>query len=253
MSDGTHRPGHFVWFELFTDDAGASESFYEGLFGWRAVTSCNGHHHYRMMTSAGEPVGGVITLTTRATQSVDPQWLPYVSVPDVDEAVVSATHNRGVLLAQARNVGGLGRFAVVADPNGAELAVWRSSRGDPPAPAQPKNSTFCWTEVHAPDPDGAAHFYRKLLTWNRQNPGDSEENWVFARGATQAASLVRQARASTSSWLCHLLVPDLDRARERAIELGGELEIEEIPAPGFGRYAIIRDNVGAKLSLFTPN
>jgi predicted enzyme related to lactoylglutathione lyase len=47
-----------------------------------------------------------------------------------------------------------------------------------------------------------------------------------------------------------VIVPDLTESRRRVPDLGGSVLTDEIVVPDVGRYAIVRDNVGALIAPF---
>ena len=59
-------------------------------------------------------------------------WLSYVSVEDVDAAAKAATANGGKLVEAPADLPEVGRMARIADPQGAEICLFKSATGDPP-------------------------------------------------------------------------------------------------------------------------
>jgi predicted enzyme related to lactoylglutathione lyase len=54
---------------------------------------------------------------------VRPYWLPYVASDDVD-ATIDRAKKRGARIPRGpENIPGIGRFGVLEDPSGAELAI----------------------------------------------------------------------------------------------------------------------------------
>lgn len=52
-----------------------------------------------------------------------PSWVPYFEVADCDAVAAAVTTNGGTVIVPASDVPGVGRFAVVLDPDGAQFAV----------------------------------------------------------------------------------------------------------------------------------
>ncbi len=249
MSNAPRTPGRFVWHELFTDSIEASMLFYDGLCGWRFAINEIGDPEYRLVLVNDNPIGRLLPLSTTAAQEVPAHWLPYVSVPNVDLAAHAAIKGGGSILGAPRDIDPVGRFAVVQDPGGARLALWRSAVGDPPESA-PTVGTFCWNQLNTPEPDDAGPFYQKVFTWHRAAANSSDQQWIFARDEREQAGLVATAAGTNAHWLSHLVVTDLDRARRLTPDLGGQVLVDEILVPELGRFAVIEDNVGARLALF---
>ena len=58
-----------------------------------------------------------------------PGWLAYVYTSDMDASLARVTDLGGRISRSATHVPGVGHFAVVADPLGGKLALFRSERG----------------------------------------------------------------------------------------------------------------------------
>src|ERR687892_1519651 len=111
--------GALCWNELATSDVERAGSFFGELFGWEyeaAEGGCVSIKH------AGALNGGIRELTKRERGS-PPNWLPYFAVDSTDEAAYRAERLGGRRLMPTTAVR-VGRFAVVADPQGAAFAVF---------------------------------------------------------------------------------------------------------------------------------
>jgi len=120
---GTHAgsglanvPGTFCWNELCTRDVEGAAKFYAALFGW-AIAAGDAENGYREIRLGDRLNGGI--LPWRAEMGdVSPNWSTYFAVDDCDAAVTRAQGLRGKLLAGPVDIEP-GRFAVLADPQGA--------------------------------------------------------------------------------------------------------------------------------------
>jgi hypothetical protein len=84
-----------------------------------------GHGPFSLIRHVGPKSGRTYeTLRERTEQErgVPPHWLPYFTVESADETARQATHAGGRTLV-ATSEGHIGRFAVIADPQGAPFAV----------------------------------------------------------------------------------------------------------------------------------
>jgi predicted enzyme related to lactoylglutathione lyase len=111
--------GALCWNELATTDVKAAKSFFGALLGWEYETGESG---YVSIKNAGRLNGGIREQTERERDS-PPNWLPYFTVEGTDEAVQRAEHLGGRRLLPTTALPG-GRFAVVADPQGAAFAMF---------------------------------------------------------------------------------------------------------------------------------
>lgn len=114
--------GRFCWHDLMTHDTATSRAFYEGLLGWTAAPQPNG---YTMINDGHGNTGGYMTIGPEAAE-MPSHWVPYVSVDDVDAAVAQIDGLGGRLIHGPVDIGDGGRFAVVADDQGAAFR-----KGDP--------------------------------------------------------------------------------------------------------------------------
>ena len=114
--------GAFSWSELMTSDPAAATAFYSALFGWTVQTSDMGTGPYHMVKLGDTAVGGVMGMPPDAPP-MPPHWGCYVTVDSVDDTLAKCTALGGKTLVPAMDVPGVGRMAVIQDPQGAVLNV----------------------------------------------------------------------------------------------------------------------------------
>jgi uncharacterized protein len=112
-----NAPGALCWNELVTTDVERSKSFYGALLGWDYESGDSG---YTTIRNAGRPNGGMRLHAEHERGA--PMWLPYFMVQDADAAARTAQRARGRVLATTTE-STIGRYAVIADPQGAQFAV----------------------------------------------------------------------------------------------------------------------------------
>jgi predicted enzyme related to lactoylglutathione lyase len=121
---GIHdEPGAFCWGQLNTADTAKAEAFYTSLFGWQAKTGSGGGMTYTEWLLAGKPIGGMMAPPDGA--HVPPHWLPYFAVADCDATAALAASLGAKTYVPPTAIEGMGRFAVLADPQGATFAIYR--------------------------------------------------------------------------------------------------------------------------------
>ena len=114
-----NKHGDFIWYELMTTDADAATAFYSAVLGWTITNPANDGMDYREIQAVSEYIGGMLALTPEMTSGgARPSWIGYIAVNDVDASVASITAAGGRLTMPARELEGVGRFALVADPQG---------------------------------------------------------------------------------------------------------------------------------------
>ena len=78
--------------------------------------------YYALNGADGKGRGGVMKAPD---ESMQPQWVPYVCVEDVDKTVAMVAPLGGKLLMGPEDIPGVGRYAVLADPLGVQVAMLR--------------------------------------------------------------------------------------------------------------------------------
>lgn len=118
----------FVWHELMTTDTGGAGAFYREVTG---LTTSAGD--YPMLMDGERPVGGLAGPTEEGpvwpSGGPEPHWIAYIGVDDVDAAARRAQELGGQILLPPTDVPGLGRAAVLRDPQGAAFGVFGPASG----------------------------------------------------------------------------------------------------------------------------
>jgi hypothetical protein len=114
--------GVFSWNELVTTDVPAAKKFYREALGWELNDIKNGDMGYTLARMGNQEVAGMMTMPQDA-RGMPPAWGSYVTVDDVDARVARVTALGGKLCVAPRDIPNVGRFAVIADPQGALLAM----------------------------------------------------------------------------------------------------------------------------------
>ncbi len=118
-------PGTFAWNELATSDLAGSEGFYSGLFGW-TMESMPGMD-YKMAMVGDRPVAGMMKPPAEKGD-VPTTWISYITVEDLDATVARAQELGAHLCMPVTEIPDKGRFAGVADPQGAPIAFWEFAK-----------------------------------------------------------------------------------------------------------------------------
>ncbi|HTN49928.1 MAG TPA: VOC family protein [Burkholderiaceae bacterium] len=117
--------GAFSWNELMTSDPETALGFYKQLFGWTTDTmpmAQGGTYH--VVKAAGSAIGGVMKMPAEAAAGgMPPTWGGYVTVTNVDACAAQVVKLGGKVLHPPTDIPSVGRFAVIADPQGAWLNV----------------------------------------------------------------------------------------------------------------------------------
>lgn len=119
----TGEPGAFCWWELNTNDTDKAKAFYTGLFGW----GTGGDPNYTEWKNGGESIGGMMQIQPE-WGDVPPNWMSYVMVADADQTAEKAKSLGGNIYMGPQDIPNMGRFAVIADPQGAAFAIYQQKR-----------------------------------------------------------------------------------------------------------------------------
>jgi predicted enzyme related to lactoylglutathione lyase len=133
---GAHRgaglvneTGALAWNELASRDPEAAKSFYGAVFGWEAETAAMGPVIYTTFKLDGDYIGGMVELGADVPAELPPYWLAYFGVEDCDAATDQLKTMGGVVTVEPMTIPA-GRFAVVADPQGAHFAIMDLTAGE---------------------------------------------------------------------------------------------------------------------------
>lgn len=133
--------GGLCWTELYTTDAAKAKEFYGAVFGWdfEDVPLPGDAGPYVVASRAGGgrqgSHSGIMQLGTDVLPEGTSYWQPYFSVADVDGTVAKAAARGGAVLMPGTDMAGVGRLALLRDPEGAFFALLRAA--DPDTPVRP--------------------------------------------------------------------------------------------------------------------
>jgi hypothetical protein len=262
MSD-TH--GKFIWYELLTNDVAGAKRFYDAVVGWdiEGQSAMPGMDYRMIRRSDGGEAGGVMTLSAEMTAGgARPGWLGYLSVEDVDATVAAVQADGGAVHMPPTTMDGIGRMALVTDPQGAPFYVMRPTppTDQPDAVSdvfsvdQPQHVR--WNELASSDPEAALAFYSRHFGWTQQGAmpmGELGDYRFLQHGGVGIGALMNlMPGMPASSWTYYIGVEDIDRALEAVSGGGGQVLAGPDQIPG-GEYSLTAiDPQGAAFGLVGP-
>jgi predicted enzyme related to lactoylglutathione lyase len=118
---GSH--GTFYWNELMTRNVEGAKKFYADTLGWSydAMPMPGDGGTYWVAAMDGEPVGGILDISAPEFGSVPESWMSYIAVDDVDARVAKAVKAGAKLMKPTFDVPGVGRIAILMQPDGAGI------------------------------------------------------------------------------------------------------------------------------------
>jgi uncharacterized protein len=250
--------GRFVWYELSTSDPAAAQRFYSAITGWGTQAFEGTGTPYTMWINGENPIGGVMQLPAElSSQGVPPNWLPYIGTDDVDETVAEAAQLGGKIIVPPQDIPTMGRFAVLADPQGATFAVYKSAQDMPEPEFAPQRGDASWHELTTTDYTAAFDFYHKLLGWEKQSEMDVGGGTMYLMyGRTSDGPMLggmwtwnNPDQTMPPNWLLYFKVDDVDQTAERIKQLGGQILNGPMDVPGGDRVAQAMDPQGAAFGI----
>ena len=122
MKEESKKHGAFSWIELITTDAEAANKFYTELFSWETEEQAMEGMNYNVLKVNGEEVGGIMSMPAEL-EGMPPAWSIYVTVKDVDATAKQVEELGGKILRPPTDIPDVGRFCVLADPQGAVICA----------------------------------------------------------------------------------------------------------------------------------
>jgi predicted enzyme related to lactoylglutathione lyase len=251
MSNADIR-GRFIWHELLTTDTAAAAAFYPRVVPWR--TQPSSMPGYTIWMAGQSQVGGLMALPSDAA-GTPPHWLIYIGTPNVDATAEHAQRLGARVVKAASDIPNVGRFAVLADPQGATFALYTPGPSGGAVPA-PGPGIFSWHELATTDVAGALRFYGELFGWTKgagHDMGAMGVYQIFERFGSMIGGMCNvQGPATPPSWLSYVQVADSTRAVAAAKSAGGRLLHGPVEVPGGSWIALFIDPQGGAFAVQEP-
>lgn len=249
--------GKFVWYELMTTEPQAAEVFYRNVIGWQAQDAGMPGGAYTILSAGPTPVGGLMALLPEACAAgARPGWIGYVGVSDVDEFASRVVQRGGKLHRAAEDIPGVGRFAVVADPQGAAFVLFKGNSTQPPSAAPGTPGHVGWHELHAIDGAGAFAFYADMFGWTKGEGMDMGPMGIYQLFMTGDAAvggmMTKMPEVPVPFWLYYVNVAGVDPAVARVTANGGKVINGPMQVPGGSWIVNCLDPQGAMFALVGP-
>jgi uncharacterized protein len=251
-------PNQFVWYDAMTSDLKAAETFYTQVLGWAAKDAGMPDRRYTIVSAGMAMVGGLMPITAEAAaMGAKPCWTGYVGVPDVDAFAQRVKAEGGAVHRPPEDIPGVGRFAVVADPQGAVFILFKGNGQPDQTPAAPgAPGTIGWHELYANDGATAFAFYAKLFGWTKTEALDMGAMGVYQMfatgGPTVGGMMTKPPEVPMPYWLYYFNVDAIDAAMARVTKQGGKVLMGPHEVPGGQWILQCQDPQGAMFALVAP-
>lgn len=253
----SNTEGQFCWYELMTSDPAAAGKFYEKVVGWNVKPADIPGIDYTMLSVGEAPVAGMMPLPAEVRENGGkPFWIGYVESADVDGRATQVESAGGAIHRRPEDIPGVGRFAVVADPQGAVFVLFAPSAELPDATPDPNApGATRWHELHARDGQAAFDFYSGQFGWTKDQAfemGGHGTYQLFAVNGEASASGAMWSSPEAAEqpfWLYYFVVEDIDDGKARVEEAGGQVDYGPQEVPGGVFIIHCRDPQGARFAL----
>ncbi len=209
-----------------------------------------------LMNNRGTPIIGLGPRSAEYAH-LPLQWMPHIQVADVAASAKRALALGGKALVLDEK----SRWAVLLDPNGAAFGIV------PVVPAEAVPSAdgvagpvghIAWVDLTVPDAAATREFYRQVIGWTvqeveMQEAGTRYADFNMLAADGQPAAGICHARGVNlglpPTWMLYLPVGDLAESVRRVPQEGGTVIKATRGRDGAYACAVVRDPVGAHLSL----
>ncbi len=254
----SNLPRSFVWYELMTSDTNAAEGFYRAVIGWDAQTWGEPGTSYTLMSAGDATVAGLMPLPDEVCQAGGrPGWLGYIGVEDVNAATDRVRQAGGAIHRAPADIPGVGRFSVVADPQGAVFMLFTPQGGNRPPTSPMTLGHVGWHELYAADWPNAFDFYAGQFGWTKADAvdmGPMGTYQLFAAGGEPIGGMMNKPDGIRSPvWRFYFTVAEADAAAARVTQHGGEVLMGPQQVPGGGWIVQCKDPQGAMFALVAPS
>ena len=134
------------------------------MLGWSTRDANQPGMRYLLASTDAGDVAGVLHAPDDV--GIPPVWIGGVAVGDVDDAVARMTESGGSVHRAPADIPGVGRFAIVTDPQGAALALITGMSDQPSAVFRPGVAGHGgWHELYTTEWASAFDFYGAHFGW----------------------------------------------------------------------------------------
>lgn len=240
----------FVWYDVMTTDTAKAAEFYKAVIGWNVTAT--GPNDYLIFSVGSAMVAGLMAIPFD-DHKAPPAWSGYIGVDDVDAYTRKVEDAGGATYVPPTDIADVGRFSVVADPQGAMFMLFRMDGPKAPEVAPMTPGHIGWHELLTSDPKAALSFYSQLFGWTRAEAlemGPLGTYQMFSAGARPIGGMMKMpSEVPHPCWLFYINVKALDEAVAATLAHGGRIVQEPTEVPGGSWVAQGIDPQGAVFAM----
>lgn len=165
----------------------------------------------------------------------------------------------GTVIKPAQDIPGVGRFAVVLDPQKVKHLLFEPATGYvPPRLEQMAPGNVGWHELLTDDHEKAFAYYAKHYGWEKDYAHDMGPSGVYQTFRTTTPTYTGGMMNKNapgipenvpSHWTYYFTVDNLDAAQKRVTDAGGEITLPPMEVPGGSRIMQATDDQGCAFAL----
>jgi predicted enzyme related to lactoylglutathione lyase len=122
-AEKTMAPVSLCWNDLSTRALDQAKAFYSAVFGWDPQDQDMGGAVYTVWNLDGRGIGGAAPMHAQAPDDMPASWTVWFAVADRDATVARAAELGADVREPELDIAGVGRLALVADPQGALFGI----------------------------------------------------------------------------------------------------------------------------------
>jgi predicted enzyme related to lactoylglutathione lyase len=253
-----NKPSHFIWYELMTTAPDLAAKFYGAVVGWSVGDSGQTDKTYQQWSIGGQTVGGLMAIPQDASEhGMRPMWAGYLNVDNVDASIAAIKAAGGAVHMPGTDIPGIGRFAMVSDPQGAIFYVMTPISAQPSPSFSPGAAGHGgWNELHTSDWPAALKFYGEQFGFGKTDAmdmGPGGTYLLFNTGEGPVGGMFNNSDFPRPMWLYYFNVDDIEAAKTRVEGAGGAVLNGPHQVPTGDWILQARDPQGAMFALVGPH
>lgn len=255
----TISSGKFAWYELMSTDTAAAAKFYGEVLSWSSADSGMPGANYTIFSAGPAMVAGLMLIPDELkAQGIPPNWTGYIGVDNVDAYTNRAQAAGGQVQRPPEDIPGVGRFSVVADPQGAVFCLFQPSSDEaPPELDATSPGHVGWHELMTADREQALAFYSKLFGWSKVQAHDMGPMGIYQTFADSAGRevggvMTKPADFPVCCWVYYFSVASVAAAVARIAARKGQVVMGPMEVPGGSWVANCVDPQGAYFAIVGP-
>ena len=229
----------FVWYELMTHDLEAAVAFYGKVVGWDIRDSGMPGGQYQLFGKDGKDVGGMMSWKTIG-MDMPITWRGHIHTVDAAAEVAALVRDGGTEHRPVQSMPGVGSFAVVSDPQGANFLLFQPESTEAPQRLLPDEvGAVGWHELATSEWQKAWDFYSTHYGWTKNMAVDMGAMGIYQTfmageqgGGMMTLPPFLADKGRKPAWLYYFTVDSIEAAKQRVLDGGGTVTHGPVQVPG---------------------